>query len=158
MIIHGKFSGRLGWVAAPQNIMDQMIKIQQHSVTSACSFSQMGGLAALEDPRSESAIKLMVNEFKKRRDYLTAELKDIPELEGIEPQGAFYYWLKLNLPKPISSYEFCQRLLEEKYVAVVPGSAFGSEGEGFLRMSFAAAWEDVQEAINRIKDFIKSLN
>ncbi|MFX0093800.1 MAG: pyridoxal phosphate-dependent aminotransferase [Candidatus Hodarchaeota archaeon] len=148
---------RLGWIAAPEEIMNQMIKIQQHSVTAACSFSQLGGLAALRDPRSEIAVKKMVTEFKKRRDRLTSELSDIPELEGVKPQGAFYYWIKLNLPKPLSCYEFCQRLLEEKYVVVVPGSAFGSEGNNYIRMSFAASLENILDSLDRIKEFIKSL-
>ena len=144
---------RLGYAAAPHAIIEQMIKIHQFAIMCAPTTSQYAALEALR--KGDSDVKRMKESYDKRRRFLLNELKRIG-LDCFTPYGAFYAFpsiKKFNM----TSDEFAERLLKEQKVAVVPGTAFGACGEGFLRISYAYSIDDLKVALGRIEDFIKSL-
>ncbi len=144
---------RLGYAAAPRVIIEQMIKIHQFAIMCAPTTSQYAALEALR--KGDADVKKMKESYDKRRRFLLNELKRIG-LDCFTPYGAFYAFpsiKKFNM----TSDEFAERLLKEQKVAVVPGTAFGACGEGFLRISYAYSIEDLKVALGRIEEFIKSL-
>ena len=144
---------RLGYAAAPHAIIEQMIKIHQFAIMCAPTTSQYAALEALR--KGDSDVKRMKESYDKRRRFLLNELKRIG-LDCFTPYGAFYAFpsiKKFNM----ASDEFAERLLKEQKVAVVPGTAFGACGEGFLRISYAYSIDDLKVALGRIEDFINSL-
>lgn len=144
---------RLGYAAAPHAIIEQMIKIHQFAIMCAPTTSQYAALEALR--KGDSDVKRMKESYDKRRRFLLNELKRIG-LDCFTPYGAFYAFpsiKKFNM----TSDEFAERLLKEQKVAVVPGTAFGACGEGFLRISYAYSIDDLKVALGRIEDFINSL-
>lgn len=97
----------------------------------------------------------MTKEYKKRRNYIIERIDKIDEISLIKPKGTFYAFI--NIKKTgLTSEEFAIELLKEKQVAVVPGNAFGSGGEGYIRLSFATSMENIKEGFNRIEEFIKT--
>jgi aspartate aminotransferase len=138
---------RLGWMVAPENVIKEVIKIQQHSISCAVSFAQMGGLAALKGP--QDSVTEMVSEFKARRDMIVDGLNAIPGLHCNVPQGAFYVFVKFD--HEMSSVDFSKMLIEKAHVAVTPGSSFGLGGEGFVRFSYATSRESIQEGLDAIE-------
>jgi aspartate aminotransferase len=142
---------RLGWMVAPENIIKEVIKIQQHSISCAVSFAQKGGVAALKG--SQDSVKEMVAEFKARRDMIVEGLNAIPDLHCNVPQGAFYVFVKFD--HDMSSVDFSKMLIEKAHVAVTPGSSFGMGGEGFVRFSYATSRESIKEGLKAIE---KALN
>ncbi len=148
---------RLGYAAGPKAAVDAMVKIHQYSMLCASAVSQDAGLEAL---RAEMAtgfaqVKEMVAEYNRRRKLMFNELNAMG-LTCFEPLGAFYIFPNIT-STGLSSEEFCKRLLFEKKVACVPGNAFGESTDGFIRCSYATAYEDLKEALSRIRDFIKAL-
>lgn len=137
---------RLGYVCARPDIFKGMLKIQSHSVSSATSFVQHGGVAALEGP--QEPITEMVDKFKARRDLLLDGLNTIG-IKCQKPGGAFYAFAD------VSEYGngdvITEKLLTDAHVAVTPGSAFGESGKDFIRISYAASLERIQEGLERIK-------
>lgn len=137
---------RLGYVCARPDIFKGMLKIQSHSVSSATSFVQHGGIAALEGP--QEPITEMVDMFKARRDLLVDGLNAIG-IKCQKPGGAFYAFAD------VSEYgngdAITEKLLTDAHVAVTPGSAFGESGKDFIRISYAASLERIQEGLERIK-------
>lgn len=98
----------------------------------------------------------MTKEYEKRRNYIIERIDKIDEISLIKPKGTFY--ALINIKKTgLTSEEFAIELLKEKQVAVVPGNAFGSGGEGYIRLSFATSMENIKEGFNRIEEFIKTL-
>lgn len=144
---------RLGYAAAPIEIIKSMNKIQAHSVSCATSFVQSAGVAALKGGDQE--INEMVSEFKKRRDFLVKRANEIEGVSCITPKGAFYAFVNISKHSN-NSIEFSNWLLEKGRVAAVPGAAFGECGEGFIRMSYATSMENISEGLDRLEDALKN--
>ncbi len=138
---------RLGWMVAPEKIIKEVIKIQQHSISCAVSFAQKGGVAALKGP--QDTVKEMVAEFKARRDMIVDGLNAIPGLHCNVPQGAFYVFVRFD--HDMTSVDFSKMLIEKAHVAVTPGSSFGMGGEGFVRFSYATSRENIKEGLKAIE-------
>ncbi len=141
---------RVGYAAAPKEIIAAMTKIHQYTMMCA---STMGQVAALEALRGDQdCVKEMVEDYNRRRLVIVKGLCDIG-LSCFEPKGAFYAFPSIRCTG-MSSEEFAERLLAEEKVAVVPGSAFGDCGEGYVRCCYATALEDIEEALKRMKRFV----
>ncbi len=144
---------RLGYVAAPEPIISQIAKIHQYGIMCSPYISQNAAVEALSSCDSE--IAKMVDEYNTRRRFLVKEFNRIG-LDCFDPEGAFYVFPSIK-KSGLSSEEFCERLLYEEKVAVVPGSAFGESGEGFIRISYAYSLKHLMEAMNRIERFMQKL-
>lgn len=142
---------RIGFVCGSALIMDQILKVHQYNVTCAPSIVQWGAYEGITSCLQEA--EEMRLEFSKRRDYVYGRLKAIG-LEVNYPKGAFYIFPSIK-NYGMSSEEFCERLLKEGQVAVVPGSAFGEGGEGYFRISFAYGMQQLEEGLNRLEDWLK---
>ncbi|MGN0637878.1 MAG: aminotransferase class I/II-fold pyridoxal phosphate-dependent enzyme [Huintestinicola sp.] len=145
---------RLGYVAGPQPIIKQMLKIHQYGIMSSPTVSQYAAIEALEN--CDDDIAKMRDEYDIRRRWLVKALNDIG-LTCFEPRGAFYVFPSIK-STGLSSEEFCERLLYEHNVAVVPGNAFGDCGEGYIRISYAYSLKHIMTAIERIKEFLADLD
>ena len=137
---------RLGYATAPAPILQGMLKIQQHSVSNATSFVQRAGVEALRG--DQGAVRAMVVEFKKRRDIMIDGLRKMG-IECAPPRGAFYAFAKVS--QFGNSVEVTEKLLRDALVAVTPGSAFGPNGEGYVRLSYATSRQNIEDGINRIE-------
>lgn len=144
---------RLGYVAAPEPIVHQIFKIHQYGIMCSPYISQNAAIEALNSCDSE--IAKMVDEYNIRRRYLVSEFNRIG-LSCFNPEGAFYVFPCIR-STGLTSEEFCERLLFEEKVAVVPGSAFGESGEGYIRISYAYSLKHLMEAMSRIEDFLRRL-
>ncbi len=144
---------RLGYAAGPLEIIKAMTRIQAHSVSNTTSFVQKAGVVALNGP--QDCVKEMVEEFKKRRDVIVEMLNAIDGVSCIEPKGAFYAFANFTSYES-DSFKLADHLLENG-VAVIPGGAFGEQGEGFLRLSYATGMENIKEGVNRIEKALKRL-
>jgi len=142
---------RLGYALAPRIILKGMLKIQQHSVSHPTSFVQHAGIEALTG--DQQPVYDMTAEFRIRRDLVTEELSKIG-ITCYKPSGAFYVFI--NVSKFGTSIEVTERLLRDAYVAVTPGSAFGPNGEGYVRLSYAASREHIINGIKRIGEVLTS--
>ena len=141
---------RIGYALGPAAIIAAMNKIHQYVIMCAPTTAQYAAIAALED--AETHIAPMRSEYNRRRRVLLHGLRQLG-LPCFEPLGAFYAFPDIR-QTGLGSGEFCERLLQEEYVAVIPGGAFGSCGEGFIRISYAAALENIEEALRRIARFL----
>jgi aspartate/methionine/tyrosine aminotransferase len=139
---------RLGYVAAPKEIFDKMLVVQQHSVTHPTAFVQKAGVVALRDCGEQ--VKEMVHYYKKARDYFVPELNKLSYFECEIPQGAFYAFPRIIKPS-MTSAGLCDRMLDEAKVLGVPGSAFGKYGEGHVRFVYAQEMETLNKAIESLK-------
>lgn len=144
---------RLGYICAPKVIAEQMLKIHQYAIMCAPTNSQYAAVEAMRNCDDE--VQKMRTAYNQRRRYLIHEFKRM-RLECFEPFGAFYIFPNIQ-EFGMTSEEFAMRFLEEEKVAVVPGSAFGACGEGYLRVSYAYSLEDLKEAIGRLGNFIDRL-
>lgn len=144
---------RLGYVTAPAPIISQIFKIHQYGIMCSPYISQNAAIEALNSCDGEVA--KMVDEYNIRRRYLVNEFNRIG-LTCFNPEGAFYVFPCIR-STGLTSEEFCERLLYEEKVAVVPGSAFGDSGEGYIRISYAYSLKHLMEAMSRIEDFLKRL-
>lgn len=142
---------RLGYVCAQKKFMDEIMKVHQYNVSCAPSIVQWGAyeglISCLED------VENMKNEFKRRRDYVYERLLAMG-FNTTKPQGAFYIFPSIKKYN-LSSEEFCERLLREGKLAVVPGSAFGSRGEGYVRISYSYSMDILKEALDRLENWLK---
>ena len=145
---------RLGYIGAPEGLASELLKVHQYNVTCAASMCQYAAVEALKN--GDDDVKKMKMEYDKRRRFLFESLNEIG-LECFEPKGAFYAFPSIQ-NTGLNSQEFAERLLKEARVAVVPGTAFGENGEGFVRMAYSTSMENLQEAGERIKGFIKKIN
>ncbi|MGE6257094.1 aminotransferase [Heyndrickxia sporothermodurans] len=143
---------RLGFVCGPSEILQAMLKIHQYAIMCAPTMSQFAAIEALKNGYDE--MKKMVRSYHSRRNYLVEELNEMG-LTCHLPGGAFYVFPNIT-STGFSSEEFAEKLLIEEKVAVVPGSVFGSSGEGYVRCSYATSLEHLQEAMARIKKFINN--
>ena len=139
---------RLAYVAAPEEFIRVLNIIHQHNTSCATSFVQHGGITALKE--GGDASEEMVKEYKRRRDYIVEKVNSIEGLSLNAPDGAFYAFINIK-GLGVSSEEFCNYLLDEECVAIVPGTVFGSAGEGFVRFSYASSYEDIVEGLNRME-------
>ncbi|MBP3332761.1 MAG: aminotransferase class I/II-fold pyridoxal phosphate-dependent enzyme [Clostridia bacterium] len=144
---------RMGYTAAPQPITKQMLKLHQFAIMSSPTTSQFAAIEALKN--GDPDIEYMVGEYDMRRRYLVDGLRALG-IPCFEPEGAFYVFPNVGV-FGMSSEEFCERLLYEGKVAIVPGTAFGECGEGFARISYAYSLAHIKEALERIERFIKTL-
>ncbi len=145
---------RLGYACAPEIILKQMLKIHQFAIMCAPTTSQYAAVEALRN--GDPDVKTMREAYDQRRKYLVKALRDMG-FDCYEPQGAFYVFPSIKRFN-MTSDEFALRLLEEEKVAVVPGTAFGDCGEGYLRISYAYSLEDLKRALERIERFVKRLD
>ncbi|URN41878.1 pyridoxal phosphate-dependent aminotransferase [Peptoniphilus genitalis] len=143
---------RLAYVAAPEKFIRVLNIIHQHNTSCATSFVQHGGITALKE--GGDASEEMVKEYKRRRDYIVEKVNSIEGLSLNAPDGAFYAFINIK-GLGVSSEEFCNYLLDEECVAIVPGTVFGSAGEGFVRFSYASSYEDIVEGLNRMEKACK---
>lgn len=144
---------RLGYAAAPEAILEQMLKIHQFAIMCAPTTSQYAAVEALRNGAPD--VKKMRDSYNQRRRFLLNEFEKIG-IDCFTPYGAFYTFPSIK-KFGMSSDEFAERLLKEQKVAVVPGTAFGACGEGYLRISYAYSIEDLKLALERIAAFINSL-
>lgn len=141
---------RLGYICAPEEIAKQMLKIHQYAIMCAPTNSQYAAIEGLR--HCEGEVQEMRASYNQRRRYLMHEMKRM-HLDCFEPFGAFYVFPNIQ-EFGMSSEEFATRLLEEEKVAVVPGSAFGDSGEGYIRISYAYSLDDLKEAVGRVGSFV----
>lgn len=148
---------RLGYAAGPKPLIDAMVKIHQFSMLCAASLSQEAGTEAMRYECSHDfpQVKKMVSEYNRRRRLMYTSLNEIG-LTCFEPLGAFYIFPNIS-STGLQSDEFCKRLLFEKKVACVPGTAFGDEVDSYIRCSYASSLENLKEALSRIKSFVECL-
>lgn len=142
---------RLGYVAAPEPITKQMLKIHQYGIMSSPTVSQFAAITALEECSED--VSNMVSEYNMRRRFLVDGFNRIG-LDCFEPEGAFYVFPSIK-STGLSSEEFCEKLLYEQNVAVVPGNAFGECGEGHIRISYAYSLKHLTTALERIEKFVR---
>jgi len=143
---------RLGYAAGPEHVIKAAIDIQSHTTSGATTFAQYGAIAALEGPQDE--VEAMRSEFERRRDVLFAGMSALPGLACTKPGGAFYLFPNISATG-LSSMDFSQRLLEEFHVAIVPGSAFGADGN--VRFSYATSMATIEKGLERLRQFVGSL-
>lgn len=144
---------RLGYVAAPAPIIKQMLKLHQYGIMCASTASQYAGVEAINS--GDEDIQYMKEQYDLRRVYVVKRLRGMG-IECFEPEGAFYVFPRID-NFGMTSEAFCQKLLDEKRVAIVPGSAFGAGSEGFARISYAYSIDHLTIALDRIEEFIKDL-
>lgn len=144
---------RLGYACGPANIIEQMLKVHQYAIMCAPTTSQYAAVEALKN--GDEDVREMCEAYNQRRRYLVHTFREMG-LKCFEPFGAFYIFPSIQ-EFGMSSDEFATRLLMEEKVAVVPGTAFGACGEGFLRISYAYSLENLKVAIGRLQDFVERL-
>lgn len=144
---------RLGFVCAVKEYMDSIIKVHQYNVSCAPSIVQWGTVTGLRECMGD--VETMKEEFVRRRDYLYSQLSDMG-FDVNMPMGAFYMFPSIK-KYGMSSDEFCERLLKEEKVAIVPGSAFGAGGEGYIRISYAYSMPQLEECAKRLRRFVERM-
>ena len=150
---HAMTGWRLGYACGNSVIIDAMKKIHQYAIMCCPTTSQFAAIEALRS--GDEAVKEMVTAYNQRRRVLLDGFEKIG-LECFEPQGAFYLFPSIK-STGMTSDEFCEKLLKEEEVLVIPGTAFGKSGEGFIRCSYASSMENILESIKRIDKFIKNI-
>ncbi len=144
---------RLGYVCAPPEIADQILKLHQYAIMCAPTTSQLAAVEAMKN--GDPDIEYMSEQYNFRRRYIYRGLADIG-IDSFEPEGAFYIYPEIG-KFGLSSDEFCNRLLYEYRCAIVPGTAFGASGEGFARISYAYSVKHIDAALERLEAFTKTL-
>ncbi|AFL94338.1 putative aspartate aminotransferase 1 [Thermococcus cleftensis] len=144
---------RLGFVAAPAWIIEKMTRFQMYNATCPVTFAQYAAAKALDDPRSWKAVEEMRREYDRRRNLVWKRLNEMG-LPTVKPKGAFYIFSRVR-DTGLTDKEFSELMLKEAKVAVVPGSAFGKAGEGYIRISYATAYEKLEEAMDRMEKVLR---
>lgn len=151
---------RIGWTLAPDNVSAAINRLQSQQTSNPCSISQYAALAALSGP--QQCVTDMCEKFAERRDYVSGRLRAMPGLTMAEPGGAFYAFFNVSShfgrslmggPEVTNSTDFCTALLERAHVALVSGDAFGAPG--YVRMSFAAAMDNLTNGLNAVEKFLQ---
>ena len=150
---HAMTGWRMGYLCGPAPIIQQALKLHQFGIMSAPTTSQYAAVEAMRN--GDGDIEHMREEYDRRRRYLVENLNRIG-LTCFEPKGAFYVFPDVR-STGLSSEEFCEKFLLEEKVAVIPGSAFGPGGEGFVRACYAASMKDIAEAVARMDNFLTNL-
>ena len=144
---------RLGWAMGPRELMKSICKIHQFGIMCAPTTAQFAGIEAIRT--GDDDIIHMRSQYDIRRRFLVSELRSMG-LECFEPHGAFYVFPSIK-STGLTSEEFCNRLLQEQHVAVIPGDAFGESGAGHVRISYSYSMAHLREACSRIRDFLQTL-
>ena len=144
---------RLGYGVSPRELAGKMETLMINSSSCAAAFTQMATIEALESPESERAVAAMVDKFRARRDLLVDGLNRITGVRCARPDGAFYAFPNIE-GTGLKENEMADRLLDEAGVAVLPGTAFGAAGEGYIRLAYTQGEQDLNKALERIEDFI----
>ena len=144
---------RVGYACAPGPIIEAMMKIHQYAIMCASIISQEAAIEALENCQKE--VEIMRSDYERRRNFVVNRLNEIG-LPCHTPKGAFYAFPSIT-PTGLKSKDFSLQLLKSKRIAVVPGSAFGDSGEGYLRCCFATRMDKLKEAMNRIAEFVEQI-
>ncbi|MEL6928672.1 MAG: pyridoxal phosphate-dependent aminotransferase [Cyanobacteria bacterium J06600_6] len=147
---HSMTGWRVGYTAAPLEIVQAMTRIQSHSTSNVCTFAQYGAIAALES--SQECVQEMLQDFAQRRSYMHQAINDIPQLSCLKPDGAFYLFVDISQTRK-GSLQFCQDLLEQKKVAAIPGVAFGTDS--CIRFSYATDMNTIKEGVKRLAEFVQ---
>jgi aspartate/methionine/tyrosine aminotransferase len=146
---------RVGYSLVPQDLVSTVNLFMNNSVSSTATFCQLAAIEAFTD-ETAATVNKMVQEFRRRRDVFVDGLNAIPGIRCLRPHGAFYLFPNISgLGRP--SKEIADRLLDEAGVALLPGTAFGQLGEGYLRMSFANSLQNIETALERIRGFVGRL-
>ena len=143
---------RLGYAAGPKEVINGMKKLHIFSSVCAPTISQIAGLHALSG--NQECVEEMRKEYDRRRKMIVKRVNEIDGFSCVKPEGAFYVFPNIK-DFGLSSYEFAEKLLKEARVAVVPGTEFGRNGEGFVRLSYATAYEKIEEAMDRIEKWAR---
>ena len=144
---------RIGYAAGPESLINGLVRVHQFMVMSAPTMAQFAALEALTN--GEPHVQRMVAEYDRRRKLLVSGLNQIG-LPTFEPRGAFYAFPKVDVTG-LDDDTFCDRLLKEEHVAVIPGNAFGAGGEGFARCCYATGYDQLEEALERIERFVNRI-
>ncbi|MEA5595033.1 pyridoxal phosphate-dependent aminotransferase [Rivularia sp. UHCC 0363] len=144
---------RLGYLAAPVELIKAATTVQGHSTSNVCTFAQYGAIAALQG--SQDCVEEMRQAFAKRRKVMLERINAIPGLKCAQPDGAFYLFPDIS-ETGLKSLEFCKTLLEEHQVAVIPGVAFGADNN--IRLSYATDMATIEKGMDRLEKFVKSVN
>ncbi|TFJ73568.1 pyridoxal phosphate-dependent aminotransferase [Carnobacterium maltaromaticum] len=148
---HAMTGWRIGFILAPQELIGQIVKVHQYLVTSATTMAQKAAIAALT-AGADDALPMKI-EYMKRRDFLFEKMKNLG-FEIARPNGAFYIFAKIPDGYTQNSMNFCVDLAEKNKLAIIPGSAFGAAGEGFVRLSYAASMEKLELAMERLTAYM----
>nr|WP_206153369.1 pyridoxal phosphate-dependent aminotransferase [Cloacibacillus porcorum] len=144
---------RIGYALGPKEIIAKMSTLQTHLTSNACSIAQWAACGAVKE--ADADVDAMRDEFAKRRRVIVDLIREMPYVSVKEPEGAFYVFVDIRKCPIPDDMEFCERLLNEKYVAAVPGTAFFAPG--FLRLSYACSMENIKEGMARMKKFLEGL-
>jgi len=145
---------RLGYLVMPEHLIEKMDYLLTHMVGCTATFTQYAGIEAFNGP--QFGVSLMVKEFEKRRNFIVDQLNKIPGISCQKPEGAFYVFPNIKKFKK-SSREIANLILEKGGVALLPGTAFGKYGEGYLRISYATSLENIKKGIERIKKTLRKI-
>jgi aspartate/methionine/tyrosine aminotransferase len=143
---------RLGWLVVPRGLVADLGKLIEYNTSCAPVFVQRAGLTALKE--GEPIIARSLSRYRKARNFLVAELQKIPQVSVASPAGTMYAFVKVE--GVADSLAFCKKLVKETGLGLAPGSAFGPEGEGFVRWCFAASEEKLAEGVARLKKALAS--
>ncbi len=149
---HAMTGWRVGYASGPEEIIASVTKLQENVAACAATPCQYAALEALTGPQDFPAY--MVEQYKKRRDVMVRRINQIPGMSCRAPKGTFYAFINIK-GLGMKSEEFANRLLEEKQVVVVPGTAFGEGGEGYIRMSYATSMELIEEGLDLMEAFVR---
>jgi aspartate/methionine/tyrosine aminotransferase len=138
---------RLGYAAGPRALIRPLVRLRQYTTSCPTTFAQWGAVAAYDGP--QDAVGVMRTEFDRRRKMLVAGLRSIPGVALVEPRGAFYAWVDCRA-FGVSSRHLANYTLKEARVAAVPGEAYGADGEGHVRLSYAAAYDSIAAGLERL--------
>ncbi|MBZ5603840.1 MAG: pyridoxal phosphate-dependent aminotransferase [Acidobacteriia bacterium] len=144
---------RIGFALGPSQVIDGINKLQSHSTSNPTSIAQKAAIEALSGP--QDSVDAMLAEYRKRRDFVVARLRQIPGVKAHEPQGAFYAYPNVSAAFTggiTTSLQFAEKLLAEEYVAVVPGEAFGTQQH--VRISYATSMHELERGLDRMHKFI----
>ncbi|MBQ4253263.1 MAG: aminotransferase class I/II-fold pyridoxal phosphate-dependent enzyme [Erysipelotrichaceae bacterium] len=145
---------RIGYILAHKDLIGMINKIHQYTIMCASTISQYAAIEAINN--GDDDVRSMFTSFRQRRNYIVKELNRIG-LQTHMPQGAFYVFPSIKRTG-LSSEEFCERLLDEENLALVPGNAFGQAGEGYVRISYAYSLDEIKEAIRRLERFLQQFD
>jgi aspartate aminotransferase len=143
---------RIGYVSGPVEIIKAMGNLQSHSTSNPCSIAQKAALEALTG--DQSSVRQMAEEFRKRRDFVYEAMNQIPGFKLVKPEGAFYAFPNVSGLYEGSiknSFDLASFLLEKAEIAIVPGGAFGTEGDDYIRFSYASSMEDIERGLKKLK-------
>lgn len=146
---------RIGFAYANPMIIRQMTKLQQHLITCVSSFVQAGGTVAFGEPPRDEVLQYW-KEWEEKVKYFTNHLDKVNGLKSYMPEGGFYAWVDISKISN-DSVEFCDKLLSQENVAVIPGSSFGHQGNNYIRITCVKSWDEINQGLERIHSFVSEL-